>query len=82
MSMYSKSPKVGNPIASILKGNVKGIPALFGLNPVSNSIGFTIKKSPVAGSLKGPKDRLQTIQNQGVGVQVEDQLVAPRPPKS
>ena len=42
MSMYSKSPKVGNPIASILKGNVKGIPALFGLNPVSNSIGFTV----------------------------------------
>ena len=24
------------------KGNVKGIPALFGLNPVSNSIGFTV----------------------------------------
>ena len=39
---YSRSPKVGNPIASILKSNVKGIPALFVLNPVSNFLGFTI----------------------------------------
>ena len=38
----SRSPKVGNPIASILKRNVKGIPALFGLNPVSNFMGFTV----------------------------------------
>ena len=40
--LYSRSPKVGNPIASILKSNVKGIPALFGLNPVSNFTGFTV----------------------------------------
>ena len=39
---YSRSPKVENPIASILKSNVKGIPALFGLNPVSNFMGFTL----------------------------------------
>ena len=39
---YSRSPKVGNPIASILKSNVQGIPALFGLNPVSNFMGFTV----------------------------------------
>ena len=41
-TVYSRSPKVGNPIASILKSNVKGIPALFGLNPVSNFMGFTV----------------------------------------
>ena len=40
--LYSRSPKVGNPIASILKSNVQGIPALFGLNPVSNFMGFTV----------------------------------------
>ena len=39
---YGRSPKVGNPIASILKCNVYGIPALFGLSPVSNFLGFTI----------------------------------------
>ena len=39
---YSRSPEVGNPIASILKINLWGIPALFGLNPVSNFKGFTI----------------------------------------
>ena len=41
--VYSRSPKVGNPIASILKSHVQGIPALFGLNPVSNFLGFTIE---------------------------------------
>ena len=40
---YSRSPKVGNPIASILKTNVQGIPALFGLNPVSNFMGFAVE---------------------------------------
>ena len=40
--IYSRSPKVGNPIASILKSNVLGIPALVVLNPVSNFLGFTI----------------------------------------
>ena len=39
---YSRSLKVGNPIASILKSNVWGIPALFGLNPVSNFMGLTV----------------------------------------
>ena len=39
---YSRSQKVGNPIASILKSNVEGIPALFGLNQVSNFMGFTV----------------------------------------
>ena len=39
---YSRSPKVGNPIASILKSTVEGIPALFGLYPVSNFMGFTV----------------------------------------
>ena len=39
---YNRSPKVGNPIASILKKNVYRIPALFGLNPVSNFMGFTV----------------------------------------
>ena len=39
---YSRSQKVGNPIASILKSNVYGIPTLFGLNPVSNFMGFTV----------------------------------------
>ena len=28
-------------MASILKSNVEGIPALFGLNPVSNFMGFS-----------------------------------------
>ena len=45
--LYSRSPKVGNPIASIPNGNVQGIPALFGLNPVSNFIGSTIKEAPL-----------------------------------
>ena len=40
--MYSRSPKAGNPIASILKSNVLGFPALFGLNPASNFMGFTV----------------------------------------
>ena len=39
---YSRSPKVGNPVASILKSHVQGIPALFGLNPVSNFMGSTV----------------------------------------
>ena len=39
---YGRSPKVGNPIASNRKSNVEGIPALFGLNPVSNFMGFTV----------------------------------------
>ena len=46
MVTYSRSQKVGNPIASILKSNVEGIPALFGLHPVSNFMGFTV--NPVA----------------------------------
>ena len=40
--VYSRSPKVGNPIASILKSSVQGVPALFGLNPVSNFVGVTV----------------------------------------
>ena len=40
--LYSRSPKVGNPIASILKSNVWGIPALFDLYPVSNFMGLTV----------------------------------------
>ena len=41
---YSRSPKVGNPKASIIniKSHIKGIPALFGLTPVSNFKGFTV----------------------------------------
>ena len=31
-------------MASILKSNVLGIPALFVLNPVSNFLGFTIEE--------------------------------------
>ena len=31
--LYSRSLKVGNPIASILKSNVEGIPARYVLNP-------------------------------------------------
>ena len=42
MVVYSRSLKVGNPIASILKSNGKGIPALFGLNRVSNFMEFTV----------------------------------------
>ena len=38
-AVYGRSPKVGNPIASILQSNAEGIPALFGLNPVSNFLG-------------------------------------------
>ena len=41
---YSRSRKVGNPIASIVKSNAQGIPALFDLNPVSNFMGFTVIK--------------------------------------
>ena len=40
--VYSRSPKVGNPIAWILKSTAWGIPALFGRNPVSNFMGFTV----------------------------------------
>ena len=45
MVTYSRSPKVGNPIASIPKSIVKGIPALFGLKPVSNFMGITVSRS-------------------------------------
>ena len=48
----SRSPKVGNPIASILKSNVEGIPALFGLTPVSNFVGFTVKGLRIHGRLQ------------------------------
>ena len=41
-STYSRSPKVGNPIASIVKRNVYGIPALIVLNPVSNFLEFRV----------------------------------------
>ena len=37
--VYSTSPKVGNPIASVLKSTV---PALFVPNPVSNFLAFTV----------------------------------------
>ena len=40
--VYSRSPKVGNQIASNLKSNGEGIPALIVLNPVSNFMGFTV----------------------------------------
>ena len=40
--VYSRGPKVGNPIAAILKSNAKGIPGLFGLNRVSNFMEFTV----------------------------------------
>ena len=59
--VYSRSPKVGSPIASILKSNVYGIPALFDLYPVSNFIGFTLWDSTATfgfgwqtGGLLGP----------------------------
>ena len=40
--VYSRSPKVGNPIASTHKSHLQGVPALFGLNPVSNVLGFMV----------------------------------------
>ena len=39
---YCRSPKVGNPRASVLKGHAQAIPALIVLNPVSNFLGYTI----------------------------------------
>ena len=42
IDIYGRSPTVGNPIASILKSNVEGIPALFGLKLVSNFMEFTL----------------------------------------
>ena len=36
-----EASKVGNPVASILKSTAQGVSALFGLNPVSNFMGFT-----------------------------------------
>ena len=39
LKAYGRSPQAGNPIASILKSNVYGIPALAVLNPVSNLFG-------------------------------------------
>ena len=38
----SRSPKVGNPVASILQSNVEGIPALNVTNPASNFCVFTV----------------------------------------
>ena len=49
---YSRSPKVGNSMPSILKCNVKGIPALFDLNPVSNFLGLTS-----IGTFAGPEQK-------------------------
>ena len=54
--IYSRSQKVGNPIASVLKTNVQGIPALVGLNPVSNFMEFTVLQSPQQPNLQA--DRL------------------------
>ena len=42
----SRSPKVGNPKASILKSHVEGIPAQIVLNPVSDFLGFALKQLP------------------------------------
>ena len=50
--VYSRSRKVGNPIASILQGNVYGIPALFGLNSVSNLRELTLKQFLCTGIIK------------------------------
>ena len=50
---YGKSPKLGNPIARILKSNVQGFPALFCLNPVSNfGVHCTLKAPPWSPYLK------------------------------
>ena len=43
--LYGRSPKVGNTVASILQNNVWETPALFGLNPASNFVGFTVKSN-------------------------------------
>ena len=48
--MYSRSPTVGNPIASILTSSVWGIPALVVLSPVSNLLGFAINPRPLSSS--------------------------------
>ena len=58
---YSRSPIVGNPIASILKSNAKGIPALFVLNPVSNFLWFTIGGSPPAQGSKSASWKISEI---------------------
>ena len=39
LGVYSGSPKVGNPTASILESKVSGVLALFVLNPVSIFLG-------------------------------------------
>ena len=54
---YSRSPKVGNPIASILKSHAKGIPALIVLNPVSNFLGLTIQSHALPFAAQDPKNR-------------------------
>ena len=46
MLLLVTSPKVGNPVASILRSNVQGIADLFVLNAVSNFLGFTIELKP------------------------------------
>ena len=43
----SRSPKVGNPIASILKSNEEGISEIFGLHPVANFMEFTVNPIPM-----------------------------------
>ena len=42
--LHSRSPKVGNPIASILKSHIEGI-----LNPVSNLLELTIDAKKLSG---------------------------------
>ena len=51
MTVYSRSPKVGNPIDSILKSNDLVIPALFVLSLVSTFLGLTIG---LRAQLRGP----------------------------
>ena len=40
-ALYSRSPQVGSPVASILQTHISGIPTLLVLNPVSNFLRVT-----------------------------------------
>ena len=77
---YSRSQKVGNPIASILKSNVWGIPALFGLNPVSNFMGFTVNTPRPLSDLLEPWALNPHTLN--LNWNPEPETLNPKPPKT
>ena len=68
--VYKRSPKVGNPIASILKSNVEGSPVLIVLDPVFNFWGFTMLQAADVLGLEKQGFRIEMSKVQAVEIRL------------